>query len=525
MIEPLRRTFLYLPFLAGAVIAAAIVLHACGMARDRVRRFMLGAVLAFLGLHALIFFDTTLAYVRFPYEQKSVVEGVTLYNAVQYLDGEQPYHDPTEAPFRSMVYPPVHEMALAGVMGVLGGPTLTGARLFSLLCVLGTVFVTGLTVWRHTRNWPVTLLGGGFFICGYGLSLQWLEQVRNDALLVFLIILGLRLAERAIEKKGFPTAALIILLLGLYTKQTALFAAVAVALFLFLRHRRRAILWAGIYAGAALVIFLALQLWSGGWFAFYVLRVPAGVGFEFGQIGHAVTFVLVTLAALIAAISFSLPRLRQLKSAEPVSLWALAFLLGLPVCLLQGFKWGATMNAFLPLLPLMGILGALTLHRLLEGKNSKLWVETAILGAALIQVAFLHYRPLVPDRAHYESHERIAQWVRAAPGDVLVTAFSSHTYMNGKKFFGDPVIMGDLEQAGLWRGGAVVAKVRRGEFALLVLRPKVEPADLADAVHDRYVLAEKIHMKTNIGGWPYMQVYVPKAAPWRPANEDRESQL
>ena len=241
----LHTLFLTLPYAALAAGAAALGLKALGAPDRRLRQGLFAALTAMVALHGVIFLHTALAYIAFPYEQKSVVEGVTVYNALQYTKGEQPYRDPTKAPFRSTVYPPVHELALAGVMAVLGGPSLAGGRLLSLLCVLGTVFVAGLAVWRHTRNWPLTILGGGFFICGYGLSLQWLEQVRNDALLVFLIVLGLYLAERAMAKKRLPAAALAVLVLALYTKQTALFAIAAVGLVLFARNRRQAFVWGG----------------------------------------------------------------------------------------------------------------------------------------------------------------------------------------------------------------------------------------------------------------------------------------
>lgn len=198
-----------------------------------------------------------------------------------------------------------------------------------------------------------------------------------------------------------------------------------------------------------------------------------------------------------------------------MSVWAAAFVLGTPLCLLQSGKWGATMNAFLPLLPLMGILCALLLNHLMKRAKETAWLPVAALSLAAAQIGLLHYRPLLPTAVHAESHTRIVQWVRAAQGEVLVSGFSSHAYMNGKRFWGDPTIMCDLEKAGLWRGNEAIDKVRRGEFAMLLLRPAVEPRDLARAVRRAYVPMETIAMTTDIGGWPYMTVYVPRTSPWR----------
>ena len=45
---------------------------------------------------------------------------IASYNGARYLHGEQPYRPPTELPFRSLVYPPAHEMSLAAVFAVFG---------------------------------------------------------------------------------------------------------------------------------------------------------------------------------------------------------------------------------------------------------------------------------------------------------------------------------------------------------------------------------------------------------------------
>jgi len=332
-----------------------------------------------------------------------------------------------------------------------------------------------------------------------------------------LITLGLALAERSAERRRFPWAALVALLAALYTKQTAAFAALAVVLHLALARPRWALLWAGAYAALAALLFALMQLWTRGWFAFYTLRVPARVGVESGQWGHAATFALVAAPALIGAITLIVTRRRDMRSADSPTLWGLAFLIGLPVCVLQSFKWGATMNAFLPLLPILGVLDALLLHRLLPDDAAPARRGLIVGALALMQIGFLHYRPALPGPEHAVAHLRIEQWVRAAPGDVLVSGFTSQTYRNGKAFFGDPVIMGDVARAGLWRGNAVIRKIREGGFALLILRPKIEPSDLADAVGLRYLPVERIRMRTDLGGWPYVQVYVPADAPWHPA--------
>ena len=526
----LRTIFFNLPALTGSAIALVLAALACGACMRWGGKMLRAILYIVLLLHAAVFPDATLAYVNFPYEGKSVVEGVTLYNATTYLHGEQPYGPPDETPFRSLVYPPVHEMALAAVVSVLG-PSLYAARLFSLLCAVGTAVIAGLAVWRHTKNRIATAFGAIFFICCYGVTGHWLEQVRSDALMGFLVLLGLYAAEKPISRGRAPILGGIILLLALYTKQTAIFAPVAVAVALWPGSRRNAITWTAMFGASAIAAFAGMEIWSGGWFSFYILKVPGSVGIELGKFGLASVFFggtwIIVWGILLGILPAAIRALRKLSdpsnSTEAdnehrtgIVLWTTAFVLAIPLCLLQSVKWGAALNAFAPLAPLIAVLGGIALHRLLSRFEDKAWLRIGILAAAAMQAAMISYRPILPGKADFDSQRRIAQWVRAAPGDVFVSVFSSQAYLNGKAYFGDNVPIGDLAKGGLWQGGELIEKTRRGEFTVMILRPRIEPEDLARAVQEQYVPAERIPMRAAIGGWPYMQVYVPRGMAWRP---------
>ena len=513
--EWIRIIFFNLPALCGAAAGILFLALALGLSMRRGLRFFVALLCLALCLHVVVFLDASLAYVKFPYEGKSVVEGVVLYNAMQYLEGEQPYRPPAEVPFRSLVYPPAHEMMLAGVVWLLG-PSLPAGRIFSLLCTLGAALFAGLAVWRHTRNRLASAFGGLFFICCYGITGHWLEQIRNDALLCLLVVAGLYLVETAAEKSRFPLGGLCVLLLAIFTKQTAAFAAVAAAVYLFFLNRRTAALWTGCFVAASLIAFLAMEAWSDGWFSFYVLRVPAGVGIELDKLDLASTFWIVLWGILAVA----LPRLWREGKRSTGALWVIAYLAAVPVCLLQSVKWGAALNAFAPLALIMAVLSGLVFHDLAQRFSDRGWLRAAVLVAALIQLAMISYRPILPGATDRTAQERIREWVRAAPpGDVFVSVFSSQAYLNRKTYFGDNVPIGDLARGGHWRGGELVEKARKAGFSLMVLRPWIEPEDLAEAVRRAYIAVERIPMRQGLGGWPYMEVYVPKDAPWRPASD------
>jgi hypothetical protein len=522
--EAVRAIFFNLPALATAFGAAVVLAIGFGMPAARGLKLLLVALAAALLLHFVIFLNATLAYVVYPYEGKSVVEGVMLYDSMRYLHGEQPYRSPDELPFRSLVYPPAHEMILAGFLWIVG-PSLYAARVFSLLCVLGAALTVGLTVRRHTKSWPAAFFGGMLVFCCYGLTGQWLEQVRSDALMLLLLALGTSLADRAVSRNRIPAGGLVILLLAVFTKQAAIFAPAAVALFLWFRSRRTAILWGASFAACALAIFVAMEAWSGGWFAFYTVKVPFSAGMEFSKIDLAATFFgsawILLWGALAVAVPGEVRESAGLGEASPgIALWAWTLGGALLVSFVQSLKWGAALNAFVPLLPALAVLGGISLDALMRRFKEPGWGRIAVVAAALAQIAMISYRPTLPSEADRAAQRRIAQWVRAARGDVFVSVFSSQVYLNGKEYFGDDVTIGDLVRAGQWRGGGsngLIEKIRSGGFSALILRPRLEPPDFAAAVREGYDLEERIPVPAGLSHWQYMEVYVPKNAPWQPA--------
>ncbi len=522
--QTVREIFFNFSALAALLGGGVLVALAHGLSRARGKRWLWILLFLALALHLAVFLNATLAYVFYPYEGKSVVEGVMLHNSIGYMHGEQPYHAPGELPAVALNYPPFHEMALALFMGLTGSVSLCAGRLFSLLLALATALVAGLAVWRRTRNLPASALGGLLVITFYGVTGLWIEQVRNDALLCFLLALGYLLTDRALSRDRLPIGGLILFLLAIFTKQVALFAPVAVILCLWQRSPRRAVIWGGAFLAAAVACFIAMNIWSGGWFGFYVLKVPFAVGTDWSKYDLAVTFFGSSFILLWGIVAAWIAVKTEAGEARPEARLGLLLLgLGLAACLAQSFKWGAALNAFIAVVPIAAIMGGLAFHDLMRRAGD--WPQIAILSLLLAQAAMLTYQPVLPTSKDYDAQRRIAQWVRAAPqGDVFVSVFSSQVYLNGKRYFGDDVQLGDLERAGCWNGGELLEKVRRREFILLILRtrikpngqPEIEPAALAQAVRENYLPAEFLSMRSPMCKWD-MEAYVPKDTPRRPA--------
>lgn len=504
--------------LAAIAVGGLLAATAYGFSRQRMAGWLRVILLILLALHLIVFLEATLSYVAYPYEGKSVVEGAIVYNGEQYLHGIQPYRNPEAVPLTTQVYPPVYEMVLAGIFSFVG-VSLSAARAFSLICALATAFVCGLAAFRMTGKRFPALLAGGFLVTFYGVTGHWMEQARNDSLTMFLITLGFYLSARRALAGKFPVAGIVCFFLAIFTKQVAIFAPVVIILFLWPRSRKAAVAWAGGTAVVALAAFLAMQVWSHGWFAFWIFQVPMGAGIEWSQLRHAGVFLANTWLFLWGSV-FLLSRERADGSSDEPRFWGWGFLLALALCLVQSVKWGATLNAFLPVVPFMAILSAVAFSRIWERSAPEGWARPALLAAAIMQSAIISYPPILPSAADFRAQRRISEWVLAAPGEAFVDVFSSQVYLNGKRYYGDAVTMGDLQRAGVWHGSEIIEMAQRGDFSLMILRPKVEPEELALAVKAKYKQVEHINMPGALTAAPYMNVYVPESAPWRPAESN-----
>ena len=78
MLQAIRTIFFNLPALTGCAIALVLAALICGAGMRWGGKMLRAILIVVLLLHVAVFLNATLAYVSFPYEGKSVVEGVTL---------------------------------------------------------------------------------------------------------------------------------------------------------------------------------------------------------------------------------------------------------------------------------------------------------------------------------------------------------------------------------------------------------------------------------------------------------------
>jgi hypothetical protein len=283
------------------------------------------------------------------------MEGGALYHAWRFVHG-QPIYGPPSQGFVPYPYPPLHFLGLAAV-GSVAGFGYTAARLFSVACTIVAVVVLSRELWAHAKHrwigaWLV-VIGAGMVGASIPVLQGWYALIRNDALALVLPIVAasLCLAEKPSRARMLAIAGL--LTASVYTKQTGVFFAAWIVLFLTLRNWRAGVTVAGAALIASILILNLLQFTSAGWFLRYMFlqanhqiieaRVPLGL--------WDITKTAPYLVVVPVAAAFLWGRG---KLSRRTVLWTGMLVAAFPATLLPYMKAGGSSNNLIPIVFLAG---------------------------------------------------------------------------------------------------------------------------------------------------------------------------
>ncbi len=466
---------------------------------DRLARMLTYILFAGGALYLAFAIGVPLARLGYPFELEWM-EGGTLDHVRRVLAGLPLYVPPTPD-FVPFIYTPLYDWAAAGMTRLTGGGFLP-LRLVSFLSFLGALALLFRLVRRETASPRAGFLAAALFAATYALSGGWFDLARTDSLALCLILAAVDLARA----RSHPAAQAIAGLLGalaFLAKQSALVVlapVVAERLATALLDRRSG--RGGIAFAAGCVIPAAaaaavLNGASGGWFAYYVFRLPGGHPIMPQEIYYYWTRDLLAPLGIACAIGAAAVLVRAERSPAPPErtpgraapatsggAGPVAPLLAALACGLLLSSWfsrihaGGARNVLMPAYAAIALLFALGADALLRAgaTSGGRALERLVLTAAIFQFASLAYDPrgLVPTRADRAAGEALVAKIAALPGDVLIPAHGYLAEMAGKPAHAHEMAVEDVLRG---RGGeparaldaALRADVARRRFGAILL--------------------------------------------------------
>jgi len=515
------------------------------------------AVLAYVGYLAIyVVYAVDLFGWPFDYDQG---EGFELYDAVLYSHGEWPYRDNATYPFYSSNYPPLFHLLIVPLLPILG-PRPVAGRVISFTATLITAGVISIVVRRRAGGWLIPLLSGlGFLASNYVYQIGPLCRMHMTMVMFETLAIAF-IAEFEHPRHGRRNLALglLMLLCAGYTKQMAVFTAVAALSYVFLRDMRKALVAGLALAAVAGAIFLALNVATDG--QWWINTIQANVNefdyrqtvFLFGQ-----WFRLHTLFVLLAAGYLVYELFWGRLSAY--SVW---FFFTLGIGALSG-KWGAGFGYFTSAVAAACLTSGLALGGLKKSvsrQSTAAWtlpfpavsaslarfrralpgqeMWTRVLLAVAIPLLYLWQAPRL---LHLPTAGPVFGPLARALGvdDALIqadcTVFQHHDamgytqlghlltpedYAAGEEILnyvrtaggptlseeamfsllaGEPVITNPTQLLNLYKNGLldtseIVARINRQEFGLIILRAQFYPQPVLEAIGQNYQPVEHLCM-------------------------------
>jgi hypothetical protein len=364
---------------------------------------------------------------------------------------------------------------------------------------LATAGILGAAAHRLTHRPIAAVLAGGFFLASpYVFHTTPLARVNSLELLAAVVAISMldtRITRTRVVLAGLALAA------ALFTKPTAIDAAVAVTFSLLLRQPRSGVLLACVLGAVGMVGLGLMMLLTGG--AFW-LNVVAGNAnpFEIGQLREYLSNFSVLHCVLLALAVAQGTSMLLRRQWSPWVLYAIAA----AISALGVAKWGAGESYFLGLIASVCLLAAVWVARFLDSAPSALGGALFIQALLLSHAAVSAVLPWLPDRGLQSAYlgrpptvddlqagQLIASEIRGLRGPAL-SEDPSFAVAAGKQLVGNATHLRNLYQSGLWDPTPMVDDLRNHRYAIVILDAELYPEPVLAAIGRFYFLDRSIRV-------------------------------
>jgi len=488
------------------------------------RRAYSAALLALMAVIVVGAFGNGFFFIAQPY-QINYGEGLVAWQAANITNPARAFAPFDQYPYVAFQYPPLFHLATRA-MDAFTGDLLMAARSVSVLSAALICLVAGWAVFQvlpRRATWQTRLFAAMFAAALpptlYNFSWTWLARV--DTLAILLAFSGVVLFASRPTSAPVQILAAVLMVAGLFTRQTVLAAPLACLLVAWLIHRRIALrmLLTMLILGGGVLAFLTwrshgqalLHLFRYNQNPFSIQRAALGLLMNARYVagllvlaGGASWAVLSSAWALIRRRQWDLLSANLRANSYRCGIFLLSvygMLAGLSA--LAFGKEGADINYFLEwnisLAPLAAVLlfraapPARNLARFRPASLAALAIPVLLLNAGFDQARTGWLRIFGPvsaaDQQRREVFDRVLAEVKAAPGRVFSEDMNLLNKA-GKDIPADPVMIQCLATAGMWDERPFIRLVQEQNFALIVAydlssRERYSPA-VASAIEQAY---------------------------------------
>jgi Dolichyl-phosphate-mannose-protein mannosyltransferase len=456
--------------------------HLNGSSESLVRCTLVAlAVLAAIQAGVLIYHLASI--VAFPYDL-DYGEGYLLNDAVRLSHREPIYVDLRQFPMVRSPYPPVYPWLWSLVIP-LAGPTFWPGRGLSVLATAAIAALVGFNALRAARElWPAVAAMG--LVAASPFVYDWAAYARVDMVALALSTLGVLAAQHSPGRRGVAIAALACGL-ALWTKQTAITAALAVAIALTLRTPLRGLAFVALVGVPSAIAGALLNAATDGEFAHHVMEGNASNPIlPLRALVYMGVFGALHLPALAACLWW----LRR-TTWTPIATYLVVSLLGafsagnggssvnylieplIALALVVPFAW-RTLPARAGLLA--PALAALQLVVLLHVPNG--------FGTGYLAQNALGRTPTSEDAAIGAQLDAI---VRQTRGDVI-TEPSGFAVRNDRAVYVQPIDLRAEQLRGRWQPAPLVDALASGRFSVVLTAYNLFPSDAERAIADHFAV-------------------------------------
>ena len=433
----------------------------------------------------------------FPY-QIDYGEGLMLEGALS-LRLDKPLYPATSGlPVVLHVYGPLAYAATAATLNP-ARVSFTGGRVLILLCAFSVSAVIAILLRRWTESLR-TALAFGLILLTIPAFRFWTYLLRADLIGITLSISGLALYALKPRYKHwsvpFFTAALL-------CKYSLLAAPLGVLSHLLIRRQLKdAIRFAALLGLACGAAFEALQIKSGGGFAFHMFST------------HPDPYSLTQLGALTAVVWFSAPVvtglalfhvLQRIRSGEP-DLPSMYFISASITSFTAG-KQGSTTNHFLEWMVAACLCAGMGFALVMLRHPRRFLPVTVGLVLSIAAGVLIQSRPSQQPYAELSECSGIYDYVASTNSRRVLSQSLGPLLLSGKPvLLTDPFVYGQLVQRGIWSDSALVDLVSERYFGAILTTADpahVEGADtiwppsLLEAMGHHYHAVKKFHCRDS----------------------------